>query len=151
MNNATMQQYLMQIKNLVDNIALSGSQIDTEDILIYILNGLPSSYNSFKTSIRTSLHPIDLDTLYSLLCSEEIAQQREHQKDATASQDNLAFYTNRSVSNRGNGFSRNLRNKKSDNRTNPNPSYARSNQSPTRTERPTCQICGKQGHIALNC
>ncbi|KAI0496144.1 hypothetical protein KFK09_022451 [Dendrobium nobile] len=94
MRNSTMQQYLMQIKNLVDNISVSGSKIDTEDIILYILNGLPSTYNSFKTTIRTSLNPIDLDTLYSLLCCEEITIQQDTQKEASTNHDSPAFYTN---------------------------------------------------------
>ncbi|KAI0498184.1 hypothetical protein KFK09_021425 [Dendrobium nobile] len=49
--NLTMSQYLMEIKSLVDRIAAAGSTIDQEDIILYILNGLPSSYQSFKTSI----------------------------------------------------------------------------------------------------
>ncbi|PKU78594.1 Retrovirus-related Pol polyprotein from transposon TNT 1-94 [Dendrobium catenatum] len=152
MNNSSMQQYLMQIKNLVDNIAVSGSKIDTEDIIIYILNGLPSSYNSFKTSIRTSLHPIDLDTLYSLLCSEEIAMQREHQKEATATTDNPAFYTSRTSSNRSNGANRNFKNRKNESRsTSDYAPHSHPNQLISKTDRPTCQICGKLGHIALNC
>ncbi|PKU87466.1 Retrovirus-related Pol polyprotein from transposon TNT 1-94 [Dendrobium catenatum] len=152
MNNSNMQQYLIQIKNLVDNIAASGSRIDTEDIIIYILNGLPSSYNSFKTSIRTSLNPIDLDTLYSLLCSEEIAMQREHKKETGVNSDNPAFYTSRTNSNRGNGVNRNFKNKKFDNRS--NSYYAtqpQPQQSASKTDRPTCQICVKSDHIALNC
>ncbi|KAI0511174.1 hypothetical protein KFK09_011799 [Dendrobium nobile] len=72
MNNQTMQQYLAQVKNMVDNIAASGTKIDPEDITLYILNGLPATYNSFKTYIRSSSLPADLDALYSLLCSEEI-------------------------------------------------------------------------------
>ncbi|KAI0503861.1 hypothetical protein KFK09_014804 [Dendrobium nobile] len=72
MKERSMQQYLTQIKNLVDNIAVAGSTLGTEDIILYILNGLLSSYNSFKTAIRTLLNPISLDILYSLLCSEEI-------------------------------------------------------------------------------
>ncbi|KAI0520206.1 hypothetical protein KFK09_007677 [Dendrobium nobile] len=75
MKDRTMQQYLTQIKNLVDNIAAAGSTIDTEDIILYTLNGLPTIYNPFKTAIRTSLNPISLDILYSLLCSEEINLQ----------------------------------------------------------------------------
>ncbi|PKU74383.1 Retrovirus-related Pol polyprotein from transposon TNT 1-94 [Dendrobium catenatum] len=152
MNNSTMQQYLMQIKNQVDNIALSGSQIDTEDILIYILNGLPSTYNSFNTSIRTSLHPIDLDTLYSLLCSEEITMQREHQKEVGANLDNSAFYTSRTGLNRGNGSNHNFNNQKLDSRsTSDYSSPSQPNQPTSKIACPTCQICGKPGHIALNC
>ncbi|KAI0516541.1 hypothetical protein KFK09_009218 [Dendrobium nobile] len=77
MRDRTMLQYLDQIKKLVDNIAAAGSTVDTEDIVLYILNGLPATYNSFKTAIRTSLQPINLDELYSLLSSEEINLQHQ--------------------------------------------------------------------------
>ncbi|PKU63073.1 hypothetical protein MA16_Dca024902 [Dendrobium catenatum] len=44
MKDHTMQQYLAQIKNLVDNIIAAGSTIDIDDIILYILNGLPTIY-----------------------------------------------------------------------------------------------------------
>ncbi|PKU74220.1 hypothetical protein MA16_Dca021624 [Dendrobium catenatum] len=72
MKNLSMQQYLTQVKTIVDNIAASGSKVDPEDIILYTLNGLPAAYNSFKTYIRNSSVLADLDSLYSLLCSEEI-------------------------------------------------------------------------------
>lgn len=60
MYDNTMTQYLTHIKTLVDNIAAAGSHIDVEDIILYIINGLPSSYNSFKNAIRTThLPPTD--------------------------------------------------------------------------------------------
>ncbi|PKU66252.1 hypothetical protein MA16_Dca014102 [Dendrobium catenatum] len=62
MKDLPMQQYLTRIKSLVDNISASGSQIDPEDIMLHILNGLPPTFNSFKSTIRNSLQPIDLDT-----------------------------------------------------------------------------------------
>ncbi|KAI0522929.1 hypothetical protein KFK09_005318 [Dendrobium nobile] len=79
MKDRTMQQYLHQIKK--DNIAAAGSTVDTEDIILYILNGLPSTYNPFKTAIRTSLQPISFDDLYSLLCSEEINLHHQHNQE----------------------------------------------------------------------
>ncbi|XP_020691541.1 uncharacterized protein LOC110106119 [Dendrobium catenatum] len=84
MNNLTMQQYLSQIKNIVDNIVAAGTKIDPEDVVLYTLNGLPPSYNSFKTAIRTSPLPADLKNLYSLLCSEEIHINQDLQKDHSA-------------------------------------------------------------------
>lgn len=51
---------------------LLGSPQDAEDIILYILNGLPPAYNAFKIAIRTKLQPISLGGLYSLLCSEEV-------------------------------------------------------------------------------
>ncbi|PKU67628.1 Retrovirus-related Pol polyprotein from transposon TNT 1-94 [Dendrobium catenatum] len=129
MADQTMQQYLDHIKKLVDNIAAAGSTVDTEDIVLYILNGLPASYNSFKTEIRTSLQPISLDDLYSLLSSEEINLQHQllqesHQSETTA------LFSNQSSNYRGCS----------------NKSHTRPQQS-----RPVCQICGKIGHTAVNC
>ncbi|XP_020693857.1 uncharacterized protein LOC110107804 [Dendrobium catenatum] len=71
----TISQYLAKIKSLVDNIAVAGSHIDTEDIILYTLNGLPPSYNPFEAAIGTSHQTITLESLYSLLCSEEINLQ----------------------------------------------------------------------------
>ncbi|KAI0528949.1 hypothetical protein KFK09_001493 [Dendrobium nobile] len=64
MGDSSMQQYLAQVKGIVDNIAAAGSKVEIEDILHYILNGLPTVYNSFKTSIRTCQNPISLEVLY---------------------------------------------------------------------------------------
>ncbi|PKU72370.1 hypothetical protein MA16_Dca025573 [Dendrobium catenatum] len=67
-----MTQYLLEIKTVIDQIAATGSSVDAEDIIHHILNGLPQSYQSFKTAIRTMLTLLSLDQLYPLLLSEEI-------------------------------------------------------------------------------
>ncbi|KAI0531254.1 hypothetical protein KFK09_000807 [Dendrobium nobile] len=67
----TMTNYLLEIKSKVDLIAAAGCQIDPEDVILYTLNGLPATYQAFKTAIRTNLQPLSLDDLYSLLCMEE--------------------------------------------------------------------------------
>ncbi|KAL0925392.1 hypothetical protein M5K25_003718 [Dendrobium thyrsiflorum] len=69
------------------------SSIDTEDIIFYILNGLPANYQAFKSAIRIKLTPISLDDLYSLLCSEEVnlatdAAKELHIIEPTSAQDN---------------------------------------------------------------
>ncbi|PKU73457.1 Retrovirus-related Pol polyprotein from transposon TNT 1-94 [Dendrobium catenatum] len=148
MRDSTMTQYLAQVKTLVDNIAAAGSHVDSEDILMYILNGLPTPYNPFKSSIRTSQLPVSLETLYSLLCSEEINIQNELRREAPPSSDNTAFYTNRGRSNRGRGNFSNTRGrgqnpKQLNNAVRP-PSAAT-------TTRPNCQICSKNGHTAVTC
>ncbi|KAL0918341.1 hypothetical protein M5K25_010345 [Dendrobium thyrsiflorum] len=48
MRDSTMTQYLSQIKTLVDNIKSAGSHINTEDVILYIMNGLMSTYNQIK-------------------------------------------------------------------------------------------------------
>ncbi|KAL0912667.1 hypothetical protein M5K25_018656 [Dendrobium thyrsiflorum] len=71
LGDKTMFQYLSDIKSKIDAIAAAGSSIDAEDIILYTLNGLPSTYQSFKIVIRTYLQPITLDDFYALLCSEQ--------------------------------------------------------------------------------
>ncbi|KAI0502573.1 hypothetical protein KFK09_017527 [Dendrobium nobile] len=116
-------------------------------MVLYILNGLPSSYNSFKTAIRSSLQPIDLDTLYSLLISEDINIVQETQKETAATVDNSALYTNMNSSVCGKGSQKFLKNRNYNYREN---TPVRQQSGTTTTNRPTCQFCGKLGHIALN-
>ncbi|KAI0522396.1 hypothetical protein KFK09_004775 [Dendrobium nobile] len=149
MKESSMQQYLAKIKSIVDTIAASGSNVDQEDIIIYILNGLPAAYNSFKTSFRTSMLPIDLDTLYSLMCSEEIHVQREAGKDGNTPSDPTAFYSNISF-NKSRNNKKVFRNKNT--ASSPSPFNTVNNSQPgSSTTIPICQICGKQGHVAIKC
>ncbi|KAI0493655.1 hypothetical protein KFK09_023776 [Dendrobium nobile] len=105
MKTSTMTQYLMEIKSLVDQIAAVGSVIDTEDIILYILNGLPGSYQAFKTSIRTMLTPISLDNLYPLLLSEEVNIATDAAKGIPSADPNLALYSQRGRGRRQRGRS----------------------------------------------
>ncbi|KAI0523201.1 hypothetical protein KFK09_005595 [Dendrobium nobile] len=147
MKDQPMQQYLTHIKTIVDGISVSGSKIDPEDIMLHILNGLPPTFNSFKSTIRNSLLPIDLDTFYALLCNEEIHLQQESLQDQTSQSHPTALYA-ASLSNQRN-HNYNKRYPKSKNQQIPPPSP--STQPNSSTVRPTCQICGKTGHVALNC
>ncbi|PKU68330.1 Retrovirus-related Pol polyprotein from transposon TNT 1-94 [Dendrobium catenatum] len=149
MKESTMQQYLAKIKSIVDTIAASGSNVDQEDIILYILNGLPSAYNSFKTAIRTSLLPIDLDTLYLLLCSEEVHVQRETSKESNTMTDSVACYSN-AVSTKIRNNKKYFKNKNA--ASTPSSFTTVNNSQPgSSNNRPICQICGKPGHVAINC
>ncbi|PKU70018.1 5'-3' exoribonuclease 2 [Dendrobium catenatum] len=154
MQDRSMQQFLACIKSLEDGIAAAGSKIDTEDIVLYIFNGLPSTYNSFKTSIGTSLDPIDLDTLYSLLCSKEINVQLEQSQETNSSSTAIVLYSKKNNTSRGRGLTRYSKGRNSSSR--PQYNLQHNNQTKKTTssphfDRPLCQICGKIGHIALNC
>lgn len=48
-----MGDYLNQIKRIVDTLAAVSSPLEDEDIVLHILNKLPSSFNSFKMAICT--------------------------------------------------------------------------------------------------
>ncbi|XP_020701554.1 uncharacterized protein LOC110113346 [Dendrobium catenatum] len=158
MKELSMTQYMSQIKALIDNIATSGDHIDVEDVILHTLNGLPSIYNLFKSAICTTQQTVSLDTLYSLLCSEEINLQNE-QKDMLPLSDHTVLWTTRSNAARGRpglpGHGRGAPFRTNTPRSNfNNRQFTLS--SNVRTPTPstvhlTCQICGKLGHIALNC
>ncbi|PKU78042.1 Retrovirus-related Pol polyprotein from transposon TNT 1-94 [Dendrobium catenatum] len=139
MNNQTMQQYLSMIKNIVDN--------DQEDIILYTLNGLPASYNAFKTAIRTSSSPADLDKLYSQLCSEEIHINNEIKKEQSLHNSTAALYAASANQHKNRNSKRSFRNNILASRQFETKTFT----NPVSNDRPTCQICGKIGHIALNC
>ncbi|PKU84002.1 hypothetical protein MA16_Dca006477 [Dendrobium catenatum] len=131
-----MIQYLTEIKSLVDKIAGAGSVVDIEDIILYILNGLPTSYQSFKTAIRTMLTPIHLDQLYPLLLSEEVNLAKDAARTNSNPDPNMVLFTYRGCSRRSQD--RNSSNNNVAPRT-------------TATTSLICQICLKKGHSASSC
>ena len=68
----SMQQYLHDVRIKVNALTAAGSSPESNDVILYILNGLPPSYDSFATVIKTRSGSISLDELYSLLHSEEL-------------------------------------------------------------------------------
>ncbi|KAI0491967.1 hypothetical protein KFK09_026230 [Dendrobium nobile] len=150
MGNQSIAQHLTQIKTIIDNIVVDGSNVDLEDIIIFILNGLSPTYNPLKAAIRTSLHSLNLESLYSQLCSKEIHIHNELQQDTYHSSDNQALYTNRTTG------SRDRQGKLNRGRSSPFSSKYSSPRPPVGTTsapttRPQCQIYDKTGHTALSC
>ncbi|PKU72770.1 Retrovirus-related Pol polyprotein from transposon TNT 1-94 [Dendrobium catenatum] len=137
MKNLSMIQYLTEIKKLVDQIASAGSTIDSEDIILYILNGLTPAYQSFKTYIRNSPSPIRLENLYVMIISEEIHANSDAARISTDTLQQAALYASRGRGRRTRG--------RSTQSSNPN------NRSGQQQQAPICQICSKKGHTADAC
>ncbi|PKU70250.1 Retrovirus-related Pol polyprotein from transposon TNT 1-94 [Dendrobium catenatum] len=149
----TMSQYLLTIKSKVDAISAAGSALDPEDVILYTLNGLPTTYQAFKTAIRTNLQPITLDDLYTLLCSEEVNLAQEASKSIQQLQ--LTDNTTALAAARGRGRGRNYypRGGRQSNRNSPGNSSNNNSSIPERYSNRNiiCQICAKQGHSAAKC
>lgn len=64
----------------------TSSFVNTEDIILYTLNELQSSYNLFKTAIHTKLTLVTLEDLYALLVSEEFNLATKSAKDLSSTQ-----------------------------------------------------------------
>ncbi|PKU60042.1 Retrovirus-related Pol polyprotein from transposon TNT 1-94 [Dendrobium catenatum] len=136
MQTMSMTQYLTEIKKIVDQIASAGSSVDPEEVIIYILNGLPQAYQSFTTTIRTMQESLSLDTLYALLISEEIHLKAAALKFPKMSDNQSALYSIRGRGQRGRG------------RPPPNNAPVQNNNSSSAI---TCQICKKKGQSADAC
>ncbi|KAI0493130.1 hypothetical protein KFK09_027406 [Dendrobium nobile] len=138
MKNLSMVQYLTEIKKLVDQIASAGSTIDSEDIILYILNGLPPAYQSFKTYIRNSPTQIRMDNLYAMLISEEIHITADAARSSADVVQQAALYATRGRGRR--------------NRGRPPPSQSSNGRTvPQQQSAHICQICAKKGHTADVC
>ncbi|PKU68032.1 Retrovirus-related Pol polyprotein from transposon TNT 1-94 [Dendrobium catenatum] len=136
MQTMSMTQYLTEIKKIVDKISAAGSSVDPEDVIIYILNGLPPAYLSFATTIRTMQNSLSLDNVYSLLISEEIHLKSAALKFPKMADNQSALFSFRGRGKRGRGRSA--------------PDTSQTNKS-VQNASITCQICKKKGHGADAC
>lgn len=68
---SSISDYIQKIKHISDSLATVLCPVDTEDLIIYTLNGLPLKYGPFKTSIRTRSAPLAIEELHVLLLCEK--------------------------------------------------------------------------------
>ncbi|TYK23168.1 UBN2_3 domain-containing protein [Cucumis melo var. makuwa] len=69
--------YIKKIKELKDKLANAATIVEDEDPVIYALNGLPSEYSAFRTSMQTRSQPVGFSDLHVLLKSEESAIEKQ--------------------------------------------------------------------------
>uniref|UniRef100_A0A2N9J9M1 Integrase catalytic domain-containing protein n=1 Tax=Fagus sylvatica TaxID=28930 RepID=A0A2N9J9M1_FAGSY len=166
--------YLQRIKAVRDKLSAVGVQSDPEELLHVILKGLPKEYASFASAIRTRDGVLSLEKLSVLLQTEE--QSMQESADPLSNSALAMFVTpnkhfngyngNQSYNNnrgrggrnfsRGRGGRSSNFNSSSFNASNFNapqihPQQQSQSVPQVRSERPTCQICWKQGHYAIDC
>uniref|UniRef100_A0A2N9FS43 Reverse transcriptase Ty1/copia-type domain-containing protein n=1 Tax=Fagus sylvatica TaxID=28930 RepID=A0A2N9FS43_FAGSY len=165
--NETISSYLQRIKTVRDKLSAIGVHSDHEELLYVILKGLPKEYAPFAFAIRTRDGILSLEKLSVLLQTEEQSMQEtndpfsnsalamfvSHNKPSNGYNANQGYNTNRG---RGrNSFTRGRGGRSpSFNNQGFNPSFTSpqpQNQQNQKSERPTCQICWKQGHYAIDC
>jgi hypothetical protein len=177
--NETVSSYLQRIKTVRDKISAVGVQSDHEELLHVILKGLPKKYAPFASAIRTKDGVLSLEKLSMLLQTEEQSMQEltnpfsnsalamfvTPNKPSNGYNGNQSYNNNRGRGGR-NSFSRGRGGRSPNFTSNFNtPSFNASNfnasqsypqqqsqsASQAKSERPTCQICWKQGHYAIDC
>nr|KYP31488.1 Retrovirus-related Pol polyprotein from transposon TNT 1-94 [Cajanus cajan] len=164
-------EYLLEIKKIVDSLAAVGPPISDEDHIDAILDGLPDEFDCFVTSITSRLDPYIVDEIEALLLAHEERSEKQKRSDTPLIHANTVSGPNqwqnpnqgrgRSAFNtreefRGGRFHNRGGNWNNRGRFNAGRGNGRSNWNQTgqnnwNQNKSTCQICGKIGHIALNC
>jgi histone deacetylase 1/2 len=177
--NKTASVYFNQIKTLADEMAAAGKPLEDDDIVSYVLAGLQDeAYNGFVAAITALIKAdkfISLSDLYSQLVSYEA--RLEDQNPTGESSVNAATRGGRGGGYRGgrgggrNNYSDQRYEQRGydqrceqrghehrggyDNRGGYDQRGGYNSRGGGRTQgsgqRPICQVCGKEGHIALNC
>ena len=177
--NESVTSFLQKIKESRDKLTSVGIHIDDEEILHIVLQGLPSEFHSFTSAMLTKNEPVLFEELHILMKTEEdlLKSSMDNTKEishmamaATANSQsswvgNRGRGTNRGRGNRGGRFQSYNRggfnqgnsnngngNFSSFNSNSQNPQNSQNSQSfPNSSSRPTCQICYKPGHTAIDC
>ncbi|KAL5704711.1 hypothetical protein ACHQM5_023101 [Ranunculus cassubicifolius] len=174
--DSTVTQYLQRIREITENLAAAGHIVDDLDLVFHILDGLPSDFDSFSTSMRVRDPPVTSDVLHNLLLGEElcIANRIRRLGGSITDGSTQAFhtYSSRPSSSQSRGSYSNNRGRgrspmrgnyhQPPNSRNTTPSTPDSNYlqpqnkcfsqffSTTHTK-PVCQICKKPNHSAIDC
>jgi transposase InsO family protein len=178
-NSDSVTQYLQKIKEARDKLVSVGVFIDDEEILHIVLQGLPSDFHSFTSAMLTKNEAVRFEELHTLMKTEEdllksamdnskeiahmaMVANKNSQPSFSPFNGNRGRGRNQNSSNRGRGNGRfqsyNTRGGSPGNFNNgdvfsnfgQNPQNSQS-WNPSPNSRPTCQICHKLGHTAIDC
>ena len=164
----TVNLYLPKIKVVRDKLPSVGVIIDDEKLLHITIKGLPKEYNALWSGIRTKSTQLSFDELLTMLnVEDESLNEGLDVKDpifamAAATTSKLSGNSyNQYNKGMGKGNYNNRGGRRGRGPSNQLPqynqfTYFQQNQSNStvagpRSERPTCQICGKLGHLAIDC
>uniref|UniRef100_A0A2N9G021 Integrase catalytic domain-containing protein n=1 Tax=Fagus sylvatica TaxID=28930 RepID=A0A2N9G021_FAGSY len=139
--NETVSSYLQRIKTVRDKLSAVGVHSDDEELLHVILKGLPKEYAPFASAIRTRDGILSLEKLSVLLQTEEQSIQETSDPFSNSA---LAMFVSHNKPSNGYNANQGYNNNRGRGR---NSFRGRGG----RSERPTCQICWKQGHYAIDC
>ena len=159
-NALTMTDYMLKIRELVNLLGMAGEKVTVKEHVASLFNGLNDDYENFITSFDLRNQINTVEEVESLLLAHEarIDQKNKSQevKDSATSQflanfvglsvqDKKKFNNGQAFSGRGNGngsrgsFSSQRGRGRSQGRGNWN------------SNKPQCQLCGKFGHVVLQC
>lgn len=140
---STVAEYFGRMKTLADEMASADKKLDDKELSSYILAGLDLDFNPIVSAIATRSKPLTLGELYTQLVGFE---QRLNllQGGGSKSSANVA-----ACGGRGNSHGRN--GGRGGGRGRGRGTDRQGSNSGSNSERPTCQLCGREGHTVIRC
>jgi hypothetical protein len=144
--DSSIADYFHKFTGLVDTLAAIDQPLKQGEQISFLFAGLGSEYESFVTTVQMRTDLISIESLYGHLLSHELRLAQAQPKiDLNLAGAHFASrggrFSNNSQSGRSSSEQRNYRGR----------GCGRGYGPSTNGSRPTCQICGKLGHVALTC
>ncbi|KAH0730731.1 hypothetical protein KY289_001919 [Solanum tuberosum] len=152
----SISDYMREIKSIADDLACSGSPINSDELVIKVLSGLGIDYKELSAAIRACDNPITFEELFDKFLAQEMFIKHSEPKGETqmiTAQFHQHSTKNRqpNSSNRKNttpSGSYNFRNQSSAPNNN---SFTQQNTTRSNNQHVQCQLCDKFGHNAKVC
>jgi hypothetical protein len=134
--------FFRRIKGYASELAAANSPLSDDEVIVYLLAGLGPNYDSFVTSMTTK-DALTLDDVHAHLMTFEARQLKLH-SDQQLNVASSAHFASRNFHGRGRA-----RGRFTPSRGDASSRFAGDRR--TSSQRPSCQICGKEGHTAIRC
>ncbi|KAA8531836.1 hypothetical protein F0562_006447 [Nyssa sinensis] len=142
----TITEYFHKAKVLSASLNAAGHPLSPHEFNIYLLAGLGSDYDSIVTSITTRPEPLTSAQIYNYLLNHE--SRLNHQTQSLLFGSSVSAHTTTVRSSPNRGRSRGHGHGRGGGRPySSSPNSFTSNSS----NRPTCQLCQRVGHIVVSC
>ncbi|XP_062103704.1 uncharacterized protein LOC133814806 [Humulus lupulus] len=139
-------EYVLKMQCLADALMVVGQAISDDDLIMYILGGLGSEYESVVVNL-TSKDSVTLQEVQFMLQSQELRLEQQHALfalDLHPPTVNYASVTKNESSTSSSGYSAHNRGSQCGRGDRFYPNRNTGN-------RPICQLCNKLGHVVLKC
>jgi hypothetical protein len=147
--------YFQKAQGFSHLLAAIGKPVDASELVSNILAGLGPDYDPLVTSVTTRQDSISLNDLYGYMLSyESRLEQHKSAIDLNISTVNTAQRQSPSYPGNNRGSNPGYRNNFSRGRgcgRGRGPPQQFPSSGPSSFQRPTCQVCHKQGHTAATC
>jgi hypothetical protein len=139
------------MKGIATKLAVDNEILRDDEVIAYLLAGLPAEYDPFVTSLTTRIEPASLDDVYAHLLVFE-ARQLQHITDMQLNTGSSANYAKRGRrGNHGNHGRANSHGGRGRSRGCGGAPRSSDRSNKSSSSQPICQFCGKTSHTAVRC